>query len=358
MRYKIYRIVSVPVSRHAFLIFSLWCCTAYSAAPAGGFWENDSSSTAYPALTATQISAFMPTTRTTFQFPAPYGTTGARVTLPSDCPNSSNCVNYIGYSYWARMNNSAGSPFMYIMVGLGNSSASGPGATIYKFDKDRDTMTKVGPLFAAGSANAGLSGELMYFSYGHPDGLYFNEGDTSLKRINILTKAVTTIFNVGSYASGDHIFACSSSADDKTHACILEDASYNAIGCLVYHSDTGTFQDFPNSVLGSSDTVHQCHIGADGKFVILMGSNSPEVTAVGNLSTGATTVISNSNGGGGHSDTGFGYYLQNSNTYPGYGATLLWNVSDLAAGGKPVFAEPYSTQCTGSTCYGAPGHPS
>lgn len=344
--------------RSVLLLAGLLAFAAYANPPTGGFWENDSSSTAYPPLTATQISAFMPTTRTKFTFPSPYGTTGVRVTLPSDCPNSSNCINYIGYNYWARMNNSAGSPFMYIMVGVGKASAGGSGPTIYKFDKDKDIMTKVGPIFSPGNSEANDSGEQMYFSYGHPDALYFNTGDTTLKRINVLTKVVTTIFNVSSYASGDHIFECSSSDDDNTHACILEDSSYNALGCLVYHSDTGAFQDFPNSVLGASDTVHQCHIGADGKFVIIMGNNSPQVTAVGNISTGGTTLISHANGGGGHSDTGYGYYVQNAAAYPGYGATLLWNVSDLGAGGLPVFAEPYSTQCTGSTCYGAPGHPS
>ena len=41
-------------------------------------------------------------------------------------------MNY-GYSYWPKINNSAGSTSMYVVVGL-NQSRGGPGPSLFKID--------------------------------------------------------------------------------------------------------------------------------------------------------------------------------------------------------------------------------
>lgn len=343
------------------LVFALASASCAQASPAtGGFWQHDSDSTSYPPLTASQIASFLPNTRSAFTFPAPYNTQGFRITLPSDCPNSSNCVEYIGYSYWARMNNSSGSADMYILVGLGVQGPPG-GPTLYEFNKDKDTVTKLGAVFPATSSEAYSSAQSMYFSYGHPYGLYYIDQLKSLMRINILTKATTTVFNIGDYNGGDDIDQCSSSNDDNVHACTLETSSYTPLGCIVYEGASSTFKFFPTAVSGGFD---ECHIGAGGRYLLIdektpqTCSTCDEDTVLVDLKSGAQTTILNQNGGGGHYATGYGYYAQAMNWDNTYSESMVWDAANTASGGSPVFAVPYSNICSASTCAGVPQHPS
>ena len=61
----------------------------------------------------------------TLHVPSPYGTTGIRLTNGSDC-GGSDCVNYVGYSYWRNINNHAGSDTMLIFLGLNRNRGGGP----------------------------------------------------------------------------------------------------------------------------------------------------------------------------------------------------------------------------------------
>ncbi|TLY41939.1 MAG: hypothetical protein E6K58_08955, partial [Nitrospirae bacterium] len=78
----------------------------------GGFIEDASSLAGRPRLAQLQIQAFLPPTRGPFTFPAPYHTQGIRLTDPSDCVGNTDCVNYVGYSYWRNINHHAGSDTM------------------------------------------------------------------------------------------------------------------------------------------------------------------------------------------------------------------------------------------------------
>ena len=75
---------------------------ALARAP-GGFVEIATDTAVRPVWTAPQIEAFLPQ-RGRFTFPAPYNTTGIRLTNSSDC-GGTDCVNPVGYSYWRNMNN-------------------------------------------------------------------------------------------------------------------------------------------------------------------------------------------------------------------------------------------------------------
>src|ERR1043166_5793482 len=88
-------------------------------APAGGFLEKAASTANRPLVTA-QIQPLLPD-RGPFTFPAPYNTTGVRITNASDCGGSGDCVESVGYSYWRVINNHVGSNTMYIYLTLNNA---------------------------------------------------------------------------------------------------------------------------------------------------------------------------------------------------------------------------------------------
>src|SRR6185503_11258891 len=88
---------------------------AQGSAP-GGFVESATSGGLRAKLSSGQIQTFLPE-RGRFTFPAPYGTTGVRLTNATDC-GGQDCVNYTGYSYWNNINNHSGSDTMLIFIGL------------------------------------------------------------------------------------------------------------------------------------------------------------------------------------------------------------------------------------------------
>ena len=85
-----------------------------------------------PKLSAGQIQSFMPQ-RGMFTFPAPYSTTGIRLTNSSDC-GGQDCVLSVGYSYWSNINNHVGSDTMLIFLGLERRRGGG-GPTLFSFNK-------------------------------------------------------------------------------------------------------------------------------------------------------------------------------------------------------------------------------
>src|SRR5687768_2532636 len=70
---------------------------AQSQAP-GGILEKADTNVTRTLWTAAQIQGFLPQ-RGTFTFPAPYNTTGIRITNSTDC-GGTDCVWSVGYSYW------------------------------------------------------------------------------------------------------------------------------------------------------------------------------------------------------------------------------------------------------------------
>ena len=332
--------------------------SAQAGQSAGGFWQAQSSATAQPALTASQIAQFLPTTRGPFTFPAPYNTTGIRVTLPSDC-GGTNCVQYIGYNFWERMSNSAGSNTMWIMVGLG---ASHGGPTLYKLNKTTNAVTKVGPIFT--DSNAYRTGEQMYFSHTEPNRLYYiAEGNQSLNYINVVTHAETTVFNVNDYHSGDYIQECGTSFNDQVSACNLENSNSTRIGCIVYNGKgQHGFQVYYNATYGQ----RECQPMAGGKYILNIEQTGPAGQSAGssviiNAQTGSETRIVNSLGGNGHYGLGYGNYVEVHNLDPIYSVARLWSAA--AASTHPVgdVADiPYRDICNynPTVCSEAVAHPS
>ena len=84
----------------------------------GGFVEKSNSAVTRQVYTATQLAQFVPTTRSVFTFPAPYGTQAYRITIPADCGGGTDCVDPVGYAFWRNMSNSAGSNTIYMFINL------------------------------------------------------------------------------------------------------------------------------------------------------------------------------------------------------------------------------------------------
>jgi hypothetical protein len=111
----------------------------------GGLLESATSTGVRPT-----VAVPMPV-RGRFTFPAPYNTTGIRLTNPTDCGSAgTDCVNDIGYAYWRNSNNHVGSNTMLIVVTL-DRARGGNGPTLFGYDKNTDAVTVLGPLFDAAS---------------------------------------------------------------------------------------------------------------------------------------------------------------------------------------------------------------
>ena len=99
-------------------ILSLLCASAcvivvsqnIAWAQSGGFMDSSTGAGLRPKLSSGEIQTFMPQ-RGVFTFPAPYSTTGIRLTNAGDC-GGQDCVLSVGYSYWSNINNHVGSDTM------------------------------------------------------------------------------------------------------------------------------------------------------------------------------------------------------------------------------------------------------
>ena len=97
--------------------------------PGGGFIETAGSPALRPRLTGSRYRpcSRLAGARGVFTFPAPYNTTGIRLTNDSDCAGGQDCLWYAGYSYWRNINNHAGSADLYIFLGTDrNRGGVGP----------------------------------------------------------------------------------------------------------------------------------------------------------------------------------------------------------------------------------------
>jgi hypothetical protein len=140
---------------------------AHAESPAsGGFLESATSTGVRP-----KGAAPLPD-RGRFIFPAPYNTTGVRLTNAADCGDAGkDCVNDVGYAYWRNSNNHVGANTMLIAVTL-DRARGGSGPTLFGYDKTPDAVTVLGPLFDATSPLSWATGEGWYLSATKPNALY------------------------------------------------------------------------------------------------------------------------------------------------------------------------------------------
>ncbi|MGD0711336.1 MAG: T9SS type A sorting domain-containing protein [Bacteroidales bacterium] len=310
--------------RNSLLVFSLFIIIqGYAQSFPGGFMENGMDTVVRARLDSSQIAAFMPP-RGLFTFPAPYNTQGVRITNAGDCQGS-DCVSYIGYSYWSNTNNHVGCDTMLIFVGL-DKSKGGTGPTLFSYNKTTDMVRNLGPLFDASSAFSWNSGEGWYFSATLPSKLYIM-GETALIRYDVITHAFDTVFDVGNFlGSGKYIWQCHSSNNDRMHSFALrDDATYAYLGSGVYDELLDSMYYFP--AIGDYD---ECQVDKSGKWLLIkenVDSLYGEDNVIINLETGEQRVLLDQDGAGGHSDNGYGYMVAADN-WGVVGDTKLWRFSD------------------------------
>jgi hypothetical protein len=296
----------------------------------GGFLETTTSTAVRsPVLVA------LPT-RGKFTFPAPYNTTGIRLTTASDC-GGADCVNYVGYSYWRNINNHVGSDTMYLFLGLDRANG-GSGPTLFSYDKVTDQVTNLGSLFSATSPLGWATGEQWYWSATQPTKLYVWVPGTPLYRYDVVGKQFETVFDVTTEFGGDAImWQLHSSADDKTHSGTLRDAStYAMLGCFVYHEETGQFSYYARQ--GDFD---ECQVDKSGRWLLVkenVDGRNGEDNVIINLQTEVATTFLDEAGAAGHSDSGFGYMVTADNWNGLPGAVRTWK-----------FAQPFPTSEPGTS---------
>lgn len=280
-----------------------------------------------------QVQSFVPPTRGAFTFPSPYNTRAMRLTDSSDC-NGSDCVWYVGYSYWRNINAHQNSNEMLIFLGLA-SNRGGGGPTLFKVDKTTDAVTKVGPLFPSGSKYQAFTGEGWYFSASRPTTLYLSDGPKFL-RYDVVTKQFETVFDVTAQFGADRrIWQTHSSNDDLVHSATLRVASTGAmLGCLVYVEPTKQFRWYPK--VGVFD---ECHVDKSGRWVVSLedlGVPNDIAMRIFNIESGQETRINGPNGTLGHFDAGYGYIVgaDNHNALPN--ASILWSLTPSPIQGPVV----------------------
>jgi hypothetical protein len=106
------------------IILVIFAASSLQSGAPGGFVEKSNLQAVRRDIF--DLSTFIPPTRGAFDFPAPYGTRGYRMTDESDGVPEPN-----GYSYWSKINFHKGSDMLYVMAGF----RDGVGATIFSLNK-------------------------------------------------------------------------------------------------------------------------------------------------------------------------------------------------------------------------------
>lgn len=286
----------------------------------GGILETVTTAIIRPIFSNAQIENFIPA-RGKFIFPAPYNSTGIRLTNETDC-GGQNCVYPVGYSYWRNINNHTNSDHILIFLGL-SSEKGGKGPSLFKVDKQTGLVTNLGPLFSPNSNFFYHTTEGWYFSATDPDILYVFEGST-MYRYNVVDKSFETVFDIQTYYSDTFIWQMHSSNDDNVHSATLKSATtYESLGCVVYIEDQQDINFYERQ--GNFD---ECQIDKSGEWLLIkenVDSKYEEDNRIINVKNGTEKVLLDENGNAGHSDMGFGYMVGADNFDLHPNAIKIWN---------------------------------
>jgi hypothetical protein len=279
----------------------------------GGVREKAGSPALRPRFTRAQIDSFLPPGGATgaFRFPAPYNTDAIRLTNAANCPGT-DCLWYVGYSYWRNINNHVASADMYIFLGT-DTNRGGAGPSLIRYNKVSDAVEQVGPLFAPGTPYRDSTGEGWYFSATNPTALYTHlVGGTALRRYDILTRTFDPIAALDLArcprpqvcpAAGAFIIQPHSSDDDAVHSATVQNSAWQRIGCVVRRGSRFHYFAPPPGY-----AIDECHVDKSGRWLVLLEtSDGSRINRVVDLRTGAITVIQDYAGALGHLDMGHGY---------------------------------------------------
>jgi hypothetical protein len=314
--------------------------------PGGGLLEKAGSPALRPRFTTAQIQSFLPADSATgpFTFPAPYNTTGVRLTNAALCADGLDCLWYAGYSYWRNINNHTGLADMLIFLGT-DPSRGGQGPILLRYDKTSDAVENLGQLFLTNSTHYWSTGEGWYFSGTRPTTLYtLVVGDSKLRRFDVLTKQfeATPAIDLSNCprpqvcpASAAYLIQAHSSDDDLVHSATVQDLDWRRLGCVV--SRAGQFAYFAPE---AGSTIDECHIDKSGRWLMLQETRATgaDVNRIVDLQSGATSVIEDAAGALGHLDMGHGYAVgaDNFNGLPNATVVITFPVQNTERPVGPV----------------------
>jgi hypothetical protein len=277
-----------------------------------------------------------------FTFPAPYNTVGVRLTNAADCGGQDHdCVNYVGYSYWRNSNNHVGSSTMLIFLTL-DRARGGSGPTLFRYNKQTDQVTVVGPLFDPANPLSYATGEGWYWSGTKRNALYINNGPR-LYRYDVMAHQFETVFDASvQYGADRYIWQTHTSTDDRVHSATLRSTvTFEMLGCMVYREDTQQFSFFAK--IGDFD---ECQVDKSGRWLLIkenVDGAAGEDNRIIDLESGAETVFLDQQGAAGHSDNGYGYMVASDNWYPLPGAVRVWRFDEPLPGTPPQGQLVYQT---------------
>jgi hypothetical protein len=166
---------------------------------------------------------------------APSAVQGTRVTRPADC-RGTDCIPLSVDE--RNINNHRGRDTILIWLGLRRI-----GPTLFSYDKRTGAVANLGPVFAAGSPFARLSGDGWYWSATRPTTLYVERGGPELLRYDVAAKTLERVFDVTAQFGRDRgIRQPRSSDDDTVHSATLVDLpSGKTLGCVLYREPDERF---------------------------------------------------------------------------------------------------------------------
>jgi hypothetical protein len=306
-----------------FTICSVTLLPLTVGAEAPGGWVEKQAAGVRTKLTGEQIRSFVPPSRGAFTFPAPYNTEAIRITDSSDCAGETDCLNGVGYSYWRNTNNHAGSDEMLLFLSF-DRSKGGAGPTLFRYDKTKGMIAKVGPLFPPTSKFSLRTGEGWYFSAMRPNKLYVDDGPAML-RYDVKTKLFDTVFDVTAMWGNDKsIRQMHSSNDDVVHSATLRvDSTGEMLGCVVYNEREQRLSLFPKiGVFG------ECQVDKSGRWLMSLEDTDGRYKTdmrVFDLDTNTEIAhIHNQDGAVSHADLGYGYVVGTDDWNELPNATVLW----------------------------------
>jgi len=270
-----------------------------------------------------------------FRFPAPYGTTGVRITNASDGP-----ILPTGYSYWRGINAHEGRTALCVFLGT-DRNRGGQGPSLWRVDKGSGEVTPCGPVLPADHPLMWSTGETWYWSACNPALLYACDLE-HLYRINVETQAVETVIDITPYrALGKVLWQFHSSADDRTHSATWKDATtYQPQGCIVYR------EGCVNPWLGvypATGALDECQIDKSGEWLVIkenLDGKDGEDNRIIRVADGHERVLMDRDGAAGHSDCGYGYMVAADNWNDKPNALRLWQLDGSEPQGRIVYHSP------------------
>jgi hypothetical protein len=273
----------------------------------GGFTVSCADTSTRPVLTRAAISAFMPTQRGAFTFPAPYNTQAIRVTCWLD-----GDVLPVGYAYWRRINMHRDRGELRVLVSRRQGSA-----LIVTVDKATLACSAMELEDVYGT------GEMWYWDAVDPDVFYLLESG-ALLRYNVATRARQTVVRL----DGLELWQPHSSADGRAHSATVKTPDYRIVHAVVGYPSWQRVLDI------NAGAFDECQIDKTGRYLVIKEGQDNRIL---DIESGGEWFLTNQAGAWGHSDNGPGYGVGENDYHALPGAFEYRDLGDFIGSGRLVY---------------------